>query len=185
MANEVRLPEVGEGIDAGTVIAVLVAVGDRIERDQPVLELETDKAVVEVPSSAAGVVASVDVEPNQEAQVGQVILTVADGDGAEAAPAVAVDTATVEKEEAASSPPAPPDAGTGSESPPADPEAPAAEDPLAEIRKTIANYDQRQKQFEATMHTAPTTRGNAIMVSCWAPVKKMAPSSMVATTVTA
>lgn len=83
MATEFKLPEVGEGIDAGTVVAVLVAVGDRIEKDQPVLELETDKAVVEVPSSVSGVVEAVEVKENQEAQVGQVILRVAEGEAAE------------------------------------------------------------------------------------------------------
>ncbi len=78
MATEIRLPEVGEGIAGGTVVALLVGVGDRVEVDQPVLELETDKAVIEVPSSVAGLVEGVHVEINQEARVGQVILTLAD-----------------------------------------------------------------------------------------------------------
>jgi len=85
-----KLPEVGEGIEAGTVVAVLVKEGDRVEIDQPVMELETDKAVVEVPSSVAGVVEKVHVQVNAEARIGQVVLTVgegaaaAGGDGAEA-----------------------------------------------------------------------------------------------------
>ncbi len=87
MAEEFKLPEVGEGIESGTVVAVLVSVGDTIEVDQPVLELETDKAVVEVPSSVAGVVEAIHVEENAEAAVGQVVLTVGAGDGAGAAPA--------------------------------------------------------------------------------------------------
>ncbi len=78
MATEIRLPEVGEGIAGGTVVALLVGVGDRVEVDQPVLELETDKAVIEVPSAVAGLVEGVHVEINQEARVGQVILTLAD-----------------------------------------------------------------------------------------------------------
>ena len=82
MATEFKLPEVGEGIDAGTVVAVLVSVGDRIEEDQPVLELETDKAVVEVPSSVAGVVESIAVEEGQEVPIGSTILTVGEGAGA-------------------------------------------------------------------------------------------------------
>lgn len=90
MATEFKLPEVGEGIEAGTVVSVLVSVGDRVEVDQPVLELETDKAVVEVPSSVAGVVESVAVEEGQEVPIGSVVLTVGedageaagDGDGA-------------------------------------------------------------------------------------------------------
>ena len=89
MASEFRLPDVGEGIDVGTVVAVLVAEGDRIEVDQSVLELETDKAVVEVPSTVAGVVTKVHVKPNSEVAVGAVVLSVdesadAAADGADA-----------------------------------------------------------------------------------------------------
>lgn len=75
MATEVKLPEVGEGIDSGTVVGVLVSVGDSVEVDQSLLELETDKAVVEVPSSAAGTVKEIHVKENEEAQIGQVIVT--------------------------------------------------------------------------------------------------------------
>lgn len=83
MATEFKLPEVGEGITSGTVVGVLVSVGDTIEQDQPVLELETDKAVVEVPSSVAGVVQEIRVNANEEASVGQVVLVVGEaGEGA-------------------------------------------------------------------------------------------------------
>lgn len=87
MATEVKLPEVGEGIDSGTVVGILVSVGDSIEVDQPLLELETDKAVVEVPSSAAGTVKEIHVKENEEAQIGQVIVTLeAAGEAAEVEP---------------------------------------------------------------------------------------------------
>ncbi len=76
MSTEMKLPDVGEGIDVGTVVAVLVAEGDRIEVDQSVLELETDKAVVEVPSTVGGVVSKVHVQANSEVKVGEVILSV-------------------------------------------------------------------------------------------------------------
>lgn len=87
MATEVKLPEVGEGIESGTVVGVLVSVGDKIAKDQPLIELETDKAVVEVPSTADGVVRSIAVEENQEAKVGQVIVTVEEADAGAEAPA--------------------------------------------------------------------------------------------------
>lgn len=74
---EFKLPDVGEGIAAGQVVKLLVAVGDKLELDQPVLELETDKAVVEVPSTVTGVVESIQVKENQEVKVGEVILTLA------------------------------------------------------------------------------------------------------------
>ena len=79
MATDFKLPDVGEGIDVGTVVAVLVAEGDRIEVDQGVLELETDKAVVEVPSTVAGVVSKVHVRVGGEAKVGEVVLSIDEG----------------------------------------------------------------------------------------------------------
>ena len=82
MATDFKLPDVGEGIDVGTVVAVLVAEGDRIEVDQSVLELETDKAVVEVPSTVAGIVRAVHVKVGAEAKVGEVVLSVDEGDDA-------------------------------------------------------------------------------------------------------
>lgn len=82
MATEFKLPEVGEGITSGTVVGVLVSVGDTISEDQAILELETDKAVVEVPSTVSGVVQEIRVKENEEASVGQVVLVVGEGDGA-------------------------------------------------------------------------------------------------------
>jgi pyruvate/2-oxoglutarate dehydrogenase complex dihydrolipoamide acyltransferase (E2) component len=70
------LPELGEGIESGDVVQVLVAVGDSIEKDQPVLELETDKAVIEVPSLVSGVVQMIHVREGDKAAVGQLLLTV-------------------------------------------------------------------------------------------------------------
>jgi len=84
--TELLLPELGENIAAGDVVRVLVHVGDRVSRDQPVLELETDKATIEVPSSLTGTIAEVRVQPSQKVKVGQVILVV-DESGAGAAPA--------------------------------------------------------------------------------------------------
>ena|SRR5436190_1294803 len=79
--TDFKLPELGENITAGDVVRVLVKPGDTIAKDQPVMELETDKATIEVPSSVAGVVKDVQVKPGQKIKVGQTILTV-DGDAA-------------------------------------------------------------------------------------------------------
>ena len=79
MPTEFTLPELGENIAAGDVVRVLVAAGDTIVKDQPVLELETDKATIEVPSSVAGTVAEVRIKPGEKIKVGQVVLTVEDG----------------------------------------------------------------------------------------------------------
>jgi pyruvate dehydrogenase E2 component (dihydrolipoyllysine-residue acetyltransferase) len=80
------LPELGENITAGDVVRVLVSPGDTVKKDQPLLELETDKATIEVPSSVSGTVKDIKVKAGQKIKVGQVVLTVDDaGSGAAAA----------------------------------------------------------------------------------------------------
>jgi pyruvate dehydrogenase E2 component (dihydrolipoamide acetyltransferase) len=79
MASEFRLPELGENIESGVVAKVLVAAGQTILRDQPLLELETDKAVIEVPSPLAGTIKQIFVRQGEKAAVGQLILTIVDG----------------------------------------------------------------------------------------------------------
>jgi len=73
------LPELGENIAAGDVLRVLVKPGDTIAREQAVLELETDKATIEVPSSVAGQVKEIKVKAGDKVKVGQAILSVEDG----------------------------------------------------------------------------------------------------------
>ena len=81
--TEFVLPELGENIEAGDVVRVLVHAGDTLQRDQPVLELETDKATIEVPSSVSGVIKELRVKTGDKVKVGQAILVV-DDEGAEA-----------------------------------------------------------------------------------------------------
>ena len=66
---EFKVPELGENVAQGDVARVLVKVGDTLAREQPVLELETDKATIEVPSSVAGVVTEVRVKKIGRAHV--------------------------------------------------------------------------------------------------------------------
>ena len=82
MPTEFKLPELGENIAAGDVVRVLVNPGDTLEKDQPVLELETDKATIEVPSTVAGTVKEIRVKQGEKVKVGQVVLTVDDAGGA-------------------------------------------------------------------------------------------------------
>jgi pyruvate dehydrogenase E2 component (dihydrolipoamide acetyltransferase) len=86
MSTEFKLPELGENVEKGDVIRVLVAVGDEVVKDQPVVELETDKATIEVPSSVAGKVTSVNVKVGDKVSVGQVVLVVDSATAAEKAP---------------------------------------------------------------------------------------------------
>ena len=86
--TEFKVPELGENVATGDVTKVLVNVGDTIKQEQPVLELETDKATIEVPSSVAGVVKEIRVKRGDKVKVGAVILTV-DSNGGAAAPQAA------------------------------------------------------------------------------------------------
>src|SRR4249919_1628885 len=79
MSVEVKLPELGENIEKGDVVRVLVNVGDTVKADQPIVELETDKATIEVPSAVGGVVAELKVKVGDKLKVGQVILVLRDG----------------------------------------------------------------------------------------------------------
>jgi pyruvate dehydrogenase E2 component (dihydrolipoyllysine-residue acetyltransferase) len=84
MPTDFTLPELGENVTAGDVVRVLVAAGDQVAKDQVVLELETDKATIEVPSSVAGTVKDVRVKQGDRIKVGQVVLTVDDNASAAA-----------------------------------------------------------------------------------------------------
>src|SRR4029450_6108112 len=112
--TEFKIPELGENVATGDVTKVLVNVGDTITREQPVLELETDKATIEVPSSVAAASKEIRVKKGDKVKVGAVVLTVdalASGNGDRAA--------------AAKTPP--PDAARSLDAPPAaaPPSAPA------------------------------------------------------------
>jgi pyruvate dehydrogenase E2 component (dihydrolipoamide acetyltransferase) len=78
VSTDFTLPELGENVTAGDVLRVLVRAGDTLAKDQTVLELETDKATIEVPSSVAGQVKEIKVKAGDKVKVGQVILSVQD-----------------------------------------------------------------------------------------------------------
>ena len=86
MIREVRLPEISENVESGDVIKILVSVGDSVEVDQPLVEIETEKAVLEVPSPHKGKVAEILIRPGETVKVGQVFMTIdtADNIAAEA-----------------------------------------------------------------------------------------------------
>src|SRR5262245_38517381 len=80
-----NLPELGENVTTGDVLRVLVKPGETLAKDQPVLELETDKATIEVPSSVAGQVKDIKVNAGDKVKVGQTILTVDEGGASDTA----------------------------------------------------------------------------------------------------
>src|SRR5229473_6459013 len=73
--SEFKLPELGENIEQGDLVRLMIAPGSTVTEGQPVMELETDKAVVEVPSSVSGIVKEVKVKQGEKVKVGQVIFT--------------------------------------------------------------------------------------------------------------
>jgi pyruvate dehydrogenase E2 component (dihydrolipoamide acetyltransferase) len=169
--SEFKVPELGENVAGGDVMRVMVNVGDTIARDQPILELETDKATIEVPSSVAGVVKEVRVKSGDKVKVGAVVLTVEDGGGgagteeqpkAEANPDAKSDAAPQAEQAPAEAPPAgtaaSPEsrAASPSEKPPADhkvlsmPSRVAAVDPARD-----AAGDGRRAQEAASVAAAP------------------------------
>ncbi|WP_135821993.1 2-oxo acid dehydrogenase subunit E2 [Halostella litorea] len=75
MVREFKLPDVGEGVSEGEIVQWLVDEGDAVEEDQPVAEVETDKAIVEVPSPVDGTVRDINAEEGEVVAVGSVIIT--------------------------------------------------------------------------------------------------------------
>ncbi len=76
MAVEFKLPNLGEGVDSGEVLALLVKEGDTISKDQNVVELETDKATVEVPCPHAGKVTKIHVKEGDSVPIGGLLLSI-------------------------------------------------------------------------------------------------------------
>lgn len=124
MPTEFRLPDLGEGVEHADVVNVLVKPGDTVAVDQTLLEVETDKAGLDVPADFAGAVAELRVKPGDTVAPGQVILTYEASDGQPAppqpepaaaeAPAVAAEPVPAEEPVAAPEPepePAPAEAG--------------------------------------------------------------------------
>ena len=105
--TEFRLPELGENIDQGDLVRLMISPGASITEGQAVMELETDKAVVEVPSSVSGTVREVRVKEGEKIKVGQVIFTVENGSGGVArAPSPAKEQVAATPQPSAQDPPA-------------------------------------------------------------------------------
>jgi len=75
---DVRLPRLGEGADSGTVASIFVKVGDQVKKDQPVLELESEKAVASIPAPSAGTVTALHIKEGDQIKVGQLILSLSE-----------------------------------------------------------------------------------------------------------
>jgi len=121
MPTEFKLPELGENIESGDLVRLMIKPGVSIAEGEPVMELETDKAVVEVPSSLTGTIGEIRVKEGDKLRVGQVIFTVENGTGTRIeSPRPEVKTASTAKK-TPPQPPAPEVSSTPSSTTPAEP----------------------------------------------------------------
>ncbi|MEV7134983.1 2-oxoglutarate dehydrogenase, E2 component, dihydrolipoamide succinyltransferase [Arthrobacter sp. NPDC093128] len=121
MSESVNLPALGESVTEGTVTRWLKQVGDRVEVDEPLLEVSTDKVDTEIPSPIAGVIEEILVAEDETAEVGAPLVRIGDGSGSAAASEEAAPAEQAPAEEAPAAEEAP------STEAPAAAEAPAAE----------------------------------------------------------
>jgi pyruvate dehydrogenase E2 component (dihydrolipoamide acetyltransferase) len=163
--SEFILPNLGDGVAQGDVLKVLVKAGDAVTVDQPVLELETDKATIEVPSNVAGTVKEIKVKAGDKVKPGQAVLVLDNGaQGAQGAPAeppkaeAPKEPATAAKEAAPAAkqdaPAAKQDAPKSVEPAPAEEPAAAPERPKASVHNISA---ARQAAPAAPPAVAPST----------------------------
>ena len=106
MGYEFKLPDLGEGIHEAQIVRVMVAQGATIVEDAPILEVETDKAAVEIPSPVGGTITTIHVTEGQTVNVGDVMITF--DDAGSSSPAVASAAAAPSPPTATTPPPAAP-----------------------------------------------------------------------------
>ncbi|BDZ50807.1 dihydrolipoamide acetyltransferase component of pyruvate dehydrogenase complex [Frondihabitans sucicola] len=140
MSESVNLPALGESVTEGTVTRWLKNVGDRVEVDEPLLEVSTDKVDTEIPSPVAGVVEEILVAEDETVEVGTPLVKIGDGSGA-GAPA--------DEAPAAEAP------GTGEASPEADTPAAEAEDEPSEGYESPAPSDESAAEVPSDAAPAP------------------------------
>ncbi len=104
MSFELRLPNIGEGVEEADIADILVKVGDSVELNQTLMELETEKAVVELPSKSAGKIEKIHVKSGDTVKVGDLLITLSGGSGSAADKTPAAKEAPAAKSEAAAKP---------------------------------------------------------------------------------
>src|SRR6266446_3847576 len=161
MATEFKLPELGENIESGDLVRLMIKPGASISEGEPVMELETDKAVVEVPSSVTGTIGEIRVKEGDKLRVGQVIFTVENGSGGGATSAAKAEKPAAQPKPApaVAAPVTPPPASRApAVQAPANP-APANAAPATPVSETSAKpapsaAPQRERRATATAPVA-------------------------------
>ncbi|MFF1482478.1 biotin/lipoyl-containing protein, partial [Streptomyces sp. NPDC058301] len=104
MSVSVTLPALGESVTEGTVTRWLKAEGERVEADEPLLEVSTDKVDTEIPAPASGILASIKVAEDETVEVGAELAIIDDGSGAPAAAPAQAEAPAAEQPAAAPAP---------------------------------------------------------------------------------
>ena len=153
MIVEIKLPEISENVDSGDVVKVLVSQGENVAVEQPLIELETEKAVFEVPSTAAGVVSEIRVKAGDTIKVGDVIARI-DTEAAKGAPAPKPAAPAPESKAKSPAPAAAPAPPVSAPAAPVEEEV-AAEDGTETLREAVVAVAQEQG---APVPASPTVR---------------------------
>ena len=139
------MPQLGETVTEGTITRWMKAVGDQVERDEPLFEVSTDKVDSEVPSPAAGILSEILVPEGETVEVGVKLAVIGDGASpAEAAAPVVADEAPAAAPPAAEAAPAPTPTPAASPPPASAPPAPAPFPPPAAEEEPVQPVQERQ-----------------------------------------
>ena len=153
MANEIRVPTLGESVTEATIGQWFKKPGDAVKADEPLVELETDKVTVEVPAPASGVMGEIVAKEGETVEVGALLGTVGDGDGKAAAPAAAAP-----KDDKKEAKPAPEKAKDEQSPPAAKPGVPAS--PSA--AKMLAENKMSPDQIDGSGKRGQVLKGDVI-----------------------
>src|SRR5437867_3819647 len=168
MATEVVMPQMGESIAEGTITKWLKKVGDRVDRDEPLFEISTDKVDAEIPSPAAGVLTEIKFKEGETVEVNTVVAVLDGADGAksEASPAVAEAAPAAEAEEVHEAEAPPPEKVETPTAPPAPATPPPAPKPAqpAAIAPKSAPAQRPASRPPATVAQPPGNGGHAASV---------------------
>jgi len=167
MSIDIKLPDLGDGIELADILNVLVSEGETIDKDQDIVEIETDKATAEVPSTHAGTVTKIHVEAGQTVPVGAPLLTVEAAAAEETAAPEAAPTEsaapTAAAAEAAAEPTPPPKQPAAPAAPPSpQPAAPPPPAPAARAPAPAPPVTAAQPQAEPAARTGDAPAGPAI-----------------------
>ena len=151
MATEIRVPTLGESVSEATIGTWFKKVGDTVNADEPLLELETDKVTIEVPAPASGTLSEIVANEGETVGLGALLGQIAEGAGAAAAPAA-------KPAEAA----APAADKTAAEAPAASPSAPSSMPPAPAAAKMLAENNVSADDIDGSGKRGQVLKGDVI-----------------------